>query len=277
MINTSHKERHKTETQSDEYEAPDDGEMEEFFAFLATEGCDEAKLQLISCQWRRYCRSPKAAKAAFCSINILKLLAEQKDRPTLDLHQLISFMCFAVMKSSEVRDCIVDELFYEGKIYTSLRLLSMEDTLSLVLSCSLDIVTDSEMRRILDFVLCLPQQYLVARLLVLKKLARSLRFVKRKHAIRLFYVMNSIAIQFLNGAFALNDHDLATFGKTVSSIAKKISRALGDYPSFALDIWGPLLENFKLAHDIVVVCRAPIVIEDVAVQEMPFKNKLALI
>ena len=206
------------------------------------------KMDVIKTQWTTFCRSKSDVKRVFYGSNILHFVLhdEYYDK------SLIAFMCFAIMKSGTIRR-------------QALGVLLSRDFVPDFLPCQ-DFFMDCLMR--------LPEEYLLEKLIILKKLSRSLPFVSLEKAITFRYIMNNIVVKYSTGVIFVTGEQFQRFGATVTSIAKKVSRVLAEHDCFPVQLWRPFLRVFGLEHDITKVCKVPFVIEDLA--ELPFKLQEAL-
>lgn len=225
------------------------------------------KMDVIKTQWTTFCRSKSDVKRVFYGSNILHFVLhdEYYDK------SLIAFMCFAIMKSGTIRRQALGVLLSRDFVPD---FLPCQDFFMLLASCCLDIVTDGEIENILDCLRRLPEEYLLEKLIILKKLSRSLPFVSLDQAITFRYIMNNIVVKYSTGVIFVTGEQFQRFGATVTSIAKKVSRVLAEHDCFPVQLWRPFLRVFGLEHAITKVCKVPFVIEDLA--ELPFKLQEAL-
>ena len=225
------------------------------------------KMDVIKTQWTTFCRSKSDVKRVFYGSNILHFVLhdEYYDK------SLIAFMCFSIMKSGTIRRQALGVLLSRDFVPD---FLPCQDFFMLLASCCLDIVTDGEIENILDCLMRLPEEYLLEKLIILKKLSRSLPFVSLEKAITFRYIMNNIVVKYSTGVIFVTGEQFQRFGATVTSIAKKVSRVLAEHDCFPVQLWRPFLRVFGLEHDITKVCKVPFVIEDLA--ELPFKLQEAL-
>ena len=238
---------------------------EEFFHICTSKTVDPClKLDAIKTQWPIFCRSRSEVEQVFYGSNVLQCALYDQYYDT----NLIAFICFAIMKSGTIRRQVLDILLSQE---FSPEVLSCPDIFLLLASCSIDIVTDREMQGILDHLVCLPGEYLLEKLIILKKLSRSLPFVGREQAITIRYIINDIVGKYSTGAIFVPDEQFTRFGVTVASIAKKISRVLPEHTCFRVQIWRPFLTMFGLQHDLTTICKVPFVLEDL--DELPYKIK----
>lgn len=239
-------------------------EVEQFFQIIASEASEAVKADLIACQWRKFCRTKAEIEAAFYSIDVLKCSQKSKS--------LLTFMCFAIMNSHNVRRNIIYELLYAGDLFTSLGAMPIPDVIMILTSCSIDIVTNDEMKLILDYVLSLPQENLPEQVILLERLARSLPFVDRGHALRIFNVINSIAQRVSQDNIELSLRQSYLVGGCVVAIAKEVEPILRGRCSFNPDIWKEFLRIVHSEHEIPRICQIPIVPQDPT--ELPYMVKM---
>lgn len=242
--------------------------VSDFYALLLSDAALERKITQLCANWGQLCKSPTDIEVVFYAVDVLDSLVLCGEDYRKDL---LAFLCFSVLKSERVRSYVLHQLFYEDVLYTHMADLPVSDLVTIVASCSLDLVTDSDMRRVLDFLLTLPHRYVLEQLLIIKKLSRSLDFIKRDHAVRLSHFVGTVVHEFLGGHIRLPEHQERKFATTLVAIAKKINRAVGHSRCFNPEHWRKFLRFFKLEHEISDVCHEIYVIQDA--DDLPFKKK----
>lgn len=207
---------------------------------------------------------------AFHAVDILHILLHDSHNST----KIVPFVCYAIVRSKQIRRSVMSLLVPDKESCSLSKSLCVSDQIMMLASCSIDIVTDDEMLLLLNHVLSLPREYILEELVVLAKLARSLPFVRHDHAIRVRCFLNRLVSSYIIGDLTLDESQKERFARTVSSIAKSISRILPDSNCFPREIWAPFLHEFFLDHDIVAICNWPLVIEDSATFPYGIKSEM---
>lgn len=246
-VSTHHNDMHKN-----------DEEKERFMQFILSEEPESVKADAIIAHWSKFCKSKEDVLTVFDGVDVIHVLLHDCYRSG----QIIPFICYSIVKSKKIRQCMIALLLQNELSHSLSRYVCISDMIMLLASCSIDIVTDDEMAILLDYVLSLPEEYLLEKLVVLTKLVQSLPFVGHAHAIRLRLFLNRLVSAYLIGDLTVDEKQKERFGEIVSSIAKMISSLLPDSNCFRREIWAPFLHEFLLDHDIVEVCKVPFVIDD---------------
>ena len=232
--------------------------MIEFIAFLMSEHSQEEKIGAICNNWRRFCVSKQDAKLVFCCVDVIDALLTFPQY----VKDMTPFLCFAIMKSKKIRQCVMERLVFEGLLYTNGGVFAISDALMLLTACSIDLVSDEEMAILLDYGLSLTQEYLLEQLVLLGKLSRSLPFLERRHTLRLVPFMNRTAYLYVSGSLEIEEKQMDTFSSMMISIAKVINCPIREISHLDVDLWKHFLCAIHHDHDIPDICRCPYVVDD---------------
>lgn len=105
---------------------------------------------------------------------------------------LLGFLCFCVAISPDVRDYIVEELLREDGIWDVTGPDIVTRVVVVLSACCEEQLTSSQMQRIDDYAILLPNELVVDKLRLLKAACRSLAELVPKHAL-----VNNIAHGFV--------------------------------------------------------------------------------
>ena len=235
----------------------DNEDVIEFIAFLMSEHSKEEKIDAICNHWMRFCVSKQDVKLVFCCVDVIDSILTFPQY----IKDMTPFLCFAIMKSQEIRQCVMEKLVFEGLLYTNGGVFTISDALMLLTACSVDLVSDKEMAILLDYCLSLTQEYLLEQLVLLGKLSRSLPFVERKHTLRLAPLMNRIADLYLSGSLEIEEKHMSTFISMMISISKMINCSVREMVILDVNLWKHFLFAINHDYEIPDVCRCPYVVD----------------
>lgn len=247
-----------------------DWTMLEFYEFLASDRPNAEKADLIADHWRDFCDTEEDVHIVFLSFDIMTYLQDT----TAATKQMIRFLCFSIMRSTSIRDYVIQVLLYEAGIFTRYENLDVQDVLMILTACSLTILSGGEMRRILDYLLSQPPEFDLEALVTVMRVSQSLDFVGRKHSVRLVNFMNRIAMRFLQGHIMIDDSHIDEFGSVVTSVAMRIAHRISDLSCFDLRLWRPFLAAINRLYELPDVCHCPLTIDEPS--DLPYKQKLRL-